>query len=414
MKTAIGSILLSCIIIAPLHAGAESAGILVIQGNELYAAGEYDKALEAYDKAMTEQSGSGEVFFNKGNVFFQKGEYDQAREAYQSAALHTKDLSLEASAHYNLGNTIYADGQKQLESDPRRALAQWEQSIHHYQEALRMDPQLKEAAQNIEVVRLTMKDLADRIKKTEKAAREQQKQREELQRELDEVVREQESEIQQNDALQEKAAQASGESMSKEVQQLATDQEKTRQKTGEIAEKLKELRAQSQKSPQQPNGSNPTADEHLEKAREAQRSAIEKLEKDEFGDARTDQAKALEHLKEALNNSDDSKANQGQCPNPQAGDQGATEEAGNKEGKKTTPKDASTEQTGKESNPAQQQSAEAKPQLGEKEAGEEADERKAGAAFSESPESILREEKENRLQLHRAPHGGYKPVEKDW
>ena len=160
------TILFVCIVIAPFHAGAESAGSLVVQGNELYAAGEYDKALEAYEKALTEQPDSGEVFFNKGNVFFQKGEYDKAREAYQAAALHTKDLSLEASAHYNLGNTIFADGQKQLESDPRKALAQWEQSIHHYQEALRIDPQLKEAAQNIEVVRLTMKDLADRIKKS--------------------------------------------------------------------------------------------------------------------------------------------------------------------------------------------------------------------------------------------------------
>ena len=288
MKTAIGSILLSCIIIAPLHAGAESAGILVIQGNELYAAGAYDKALEAYDKAMTEQPGSGEVFFNKGNVFFQKGEYDQAREAYQSAALHTKDLSLEASAHYNLGNTIYADGQKRLESDPRKALSQWEQSIHHYQEALRIDPHLKEAAQNIEVVRLAMKDLADRIKKAEDAAREQQ------------------------------------------------------------------------------------------------------------------------------NQPDDSKANPGQCPNPQTGDRDSPEEAGDKEGEKTAPKDPSTEQTAKESNPAQQQPAEATSQSGEKEDGEEADGRKMGTAFSESPESILREEKENRLQLHRAPRGAYKPVEKDW
>ena len=58
-----------------------------------------------------------------------------------------------------------------LETDPRKALSQWEQSIQHYQEALRIDPQLKEAAQNIEVVRISMKDLADRIKKAEEAAK---------------------------------------------------------------------------------------------------------------------------------------------------------------------------------------------------------------------------------------------------
>jgi Ca-activated chloride channel homolog len=414
MKAAIGITLFVCIFIAPLRADAESAGSLVIQGNEFYAAGEYDKALAAYEKALTEQPDSGEVFFNKGNALFQNGEYEKAHQAYQAAALHTKDLSLEASAHYNLGNTIFAEGQKQLESDPRKALAQWEQSIHHYQEALRIDPQIKDAAQNIEVVRLTMKDLADRIKKAEEAAKDQQKQREEMQRELEEVAREQESEITQNDALQEKAAQTSSESISQQAQQLASDQEKTREKTGKVAEKLKEMRAQSPMPPQQSEAPTPTAEEHLEKAREAQRAAVEKLEKNGLGDARKHQEEALEHLKEVLKNPDGSENNQGQCPNPQAGDQSEKGDAGDKEQEKKTPKDQSTEEAQKDSKPAQQPATEGKPQRGQKENGEDGGAEKAGATFSESPESILREEKENRLQLHRAAQGAYKPVEKDW
>ncbi len=264
----------------------------------------------------------------KGTSFFQKGEYDKAREAYQAAALHTKDLALEASTHYNLGNAGFAQGQKELETDPNKALSQWGRSVQHYQEALRIDPQLKEAAQNIEVVRLALKDLADRFKKAEEDAREQQKQREEMQKELDEVIREQESEIKQNDVLQQKAVQAGGESVSREAQELASDQEKTRQKTGKIADKLKELQAQNQKSPQEPEPAASVAEEQLEKAREAQRSAVEKLEKTELDEARKDQEEALEHLKEARTNPDPPKNNQGQCPNPQAGDQSAKEEAG--------------------------------------------------------------------------------------
>ena len=415
-QRALGMILMFCLVVAPLstNAWAESAGSLVGRGNELYRAGEYDQALAAYEQALTEQPDAGEVFFNKGNVFFQKGEYDKALEAYQAAALNTKDLALEASAHYNLGNTIFAEGQKELETDPRKALSQWGQSIQHYQEALRIEPQLKEAAQNIEVARLALKDLADRLKKAEEAAREQQKQREEMQKELDEVIREQESEIKENDTLQQKAAQATGESMSKEVQELASDQEKTRQKTGKLVDKLKELQAQNQQAPQQPEPAPSAAEEHLEKAGEAQQSAVEKLEKTELGEARKDQEEALTHLKEALKDPDTSKNKQGQCPNPQAGDQGEKDEAKDKEQQKTTPQDQATEETGKDSKPAQQQSAEEKSQLGEKERGEKGDERKAGAAFSESPETILREEKENRLQLQRAQQGAYKPVDKDW
>jgi len=407
-------ILCLCLLIAPIRAGAESAGDLVNRGNGLYSAGDYDQALEAYDKALAEQPDAGEVFFNKGNVFFQKGEYDKAREAYQAAALHTKDPTLEASAHYNRGNAVFAEGRRELETNPRKALTQWGQSVQHYQEALRIDPQFKEAARNIEVVRLALKDLADRIKKAEEAAREQQKQREEMQKELDEVIREQESEIKQNDALQQKAAQTSEESVSGEAQELASDQEKTREKTGTIADKLKELQARNQQSPQQADPAASAAEERLEKAREAQRSAVEKLEKTELGEARKDQEEALEHLKEALSDPDASKKNQGQCPNPQAGDQGRKEEGEDKQEEKSTPRDQAAEKPGEDPNPAQQQSAEEKPRVGEKESGEKADERKAGAAFSESPENILREEKENRLQLQRAHQGAYKPVDKDW
>jgi Ca-activated chloride channel homolog len=419
MKAVIGILLLVWVVVAPLLAGAESAGNLVHSGNELYAAGEYDKALEAYEKALSEQPDSGEILFNKGNAFFKKGDYDKAREAYQAAGLHTKDLSLEASAHYNLGNAIFAEGQKQLETDPQKALSHWGQSIQNYQEALRIDPQLKEAAQNIEVVRLTMKDLADRIKKAEEASREQQKQREDARKQLDEAIREQESEIKQNEALKQKAAQDPGESIAREAQKLASDQEKTREKTGEVAEKLKDLRAQQQQGQQpqqQPETSEGAVEESLEKAQEAQRSASEKLEKNQLGEARKDQEEALTHLQEALNESMSSGSDKGQSPNQKTGGQNAGEKPGDKEQQKAAPQDHSGEEkeNGATKSAQQQQAGDDEPQAGKKEQGEKGDDQKAGAVFSESPDNILREEKENRLQLHRATQGGIKPVDKDW
>ena len=238
------------IAVSPVPAGAESARTLVETGNRQYAAGEYDQALESYAKALAEQPGSAEILFNKGNVFFKKEEFDKAREAYQAAALQTRDLSLEASAHYNLGNTLFAEGQSRLKEDPRQALSQWGQSIHHFQEALRMDPQFRDAARNLEVTRLNMKDLADRIKKAEEAAREQQQRREAIQKALEEVAKEQESETAQNDALQEKARQDAGKSPVEETRQLAAEQARTRDKTGEIADRMKDLTTKQPAVPQ--------------------------------------------------------------------------------------------------------------------------------------------------------------------
>jgi hypothetical protein len=413
MRTAIGIVLFLSLAAAPFAIGAESAKSLVALGNELYSAGDYDKALEAYAKAMAEQPDAGEIFFDQGNAYFRKGEYEKAREAYRAAALHTRDLALEASAQYNLGNTVFAEGQQQLETDPKQALSQWGQSIHHYQEALRINSRLGDAAQNIEVVRLAIKDLADRVKKAEEAAREQQRQREELQKQLSEVVKEQESELKENESLQQQSAQNPEAPTGEGIQKLVSDQEKTRQKTAEIADRLKNLT--SPKQPNQPSApqSKPSADpaqEPLAKAQEAQESALEKIEKQELNGAMKDQEEAVKSLKEALAKPEESTSKQDQCQNPQQGGENQEEDS-----KKAAPEDQSGEEQQASAKPApQQQSGEPKPQSGKKEHGEKGDEQKASAAFTESPESIFREERENRLQLHRAPLGGIKPVDKDW
>jgi tetratricopeptide (TPR) repeat protein len=416
MKAAIRIVTFLFFVLTPFFAHAESAKTLVTLGNELYAAGEYEKALEAYEKAKAEQPDSGEILFNEGNVYFRKGEFEKARESYQSAALKTKDLSLEAYAHYNQGNAIFAEGQKQLEVDPRKALLQWEQSIRRYQEAIRVDPHFTEAAQNIEVVRISIKDLADRIKKAEEASREKQKQLDEVRKQLDEVIKEQESELKENESLQEQKSRNPGESTASEVRKLAANQDLTRQKTEEISDKLKDLQPhpqQNQGSSQQTEPAASSPPEHLEKALEAQKSAVEKLEKQELDEARKEQQEALTQLQEAVASQEESKQNQ--CPNPQTGSQDGKEEPSDKDQENVNPTDQLAEEKKEAARPSEpQQSAEQKSEAEKKESVEKGSEQKAGALFSESPENILREEKENRLQLHRAFQGAHKPVDKDW
>ncbi|MHC1741805.1 MAG: tetratricopeptide repeat protein [Syntrophobacteraceae bacterium] len=416
MKVFVWSIVCVCVVLAPCWTGAESAASLVNTGNAHYAAGEFDKALEAYEKALSEQPDAGEILFNKGNALFRKGEFDKAREAYRAAALHTKDPALEASAHYNLGNAVFEDGRKLLESDPQKAISQWGESVRHFHDALRIDPSHREAAQNMEMVRISMKDLADRLKKAEDAARDQQQRREELQRKLEEVVREQESELAQNEALQERVEQNPGEAVDEEARKLASDQDRTREKTDEVAERLRDAAANQQSQPgEQQTSPAQAAQEHLAKAREAQRSASDKLMQSDLEDARKDQAEALKWLEDAL---DASKSQQdaGREPSePKAGDQEGEEKFGRTAKQQATPRDepgaGEESQTGttQGQHPNEERSVAAG-----KEGPLKGEEQKAGAVFSESPESILREEKDNRLQLHRAQQGGAKPVEKDW
>lgn len=414
MKSLIGGILCVWLVWTPCWTRAESGRSLVNSGNELYTAGELDKALEAYEKALSEQPDAAEILFNKGNVLFRKGEFDKAREAYQAAALRTKEPGLEASAHYNLGNAVFEEGRKLLESDPRKALTQWGESVRHFQDALRVDPNLRDAAQNLEMVRISMKDLADRLKKAAEAAREQQKRREELQKKLEDVVREQESELAQNEELQKKAEQRPGESVDGEAQKLASEQERTREKTGDVAEQLKEFSASQpgQPSQKQPDESSQAAQEHLSKAREAQKAASDKLMKSDLEDARKDQEEAARWLKEALDSSKGQQGNESGQSDPKDGKQQAKEESGQQQS--GSDNEAREGKENRDTAAQQQQAEEGKASSAKSRQGEKGEEQKPGAVFSESPDSILREEKDNRLQLHRAQQGGVKPVEKDW
>jgi tetratricopeptide (TPR) repeat protein len=178
---------------------ASSARRLTEEGNALYRAGKYNEALEAYEQAEREQPDSPEILFNKGNATLQKGDTAKAREAYEAAAIQAKDPALEAKCQFNLGHADFLEGEKKVPAAPREALPLYERSIRHFQNALRADPGLAEAGENIEIARIKLKDLMDRIQEQEEAAGKQQEQRQE-------TGAEQGDQQEENDSRQERKA----------------------------------------------------------------------------------------------------------------------------------------------------------------------------------------------------------------
>jgi Ca-activated chloride channel homolog len=173
-------------------AHAASTAELVSKGNSLYLAGKYDEALSAYEEASVKAPESPRLYFNKGAAYYRKENYDKAKEAFENAALKTKDVNLEAMARFNLGNCSFSQAQRQKDSDLNEMLEACQTAIRHYQEALKLDPGLKEAAENIEVVRLVMKNIMDEINKRKEAAEKNQATQEKMKNQktaLDELNR---------------------------------------------------------------------------------------------------------------------------------------------------------------------------------------------------------------------------------
>ena len=81
---------------------ADSLRSLVAKGNRSLEGGDYDKALELYEKASVRAPESPVVTFNTGSAYYRREEFMKARELFEQAALKAEDLSIEAGAWYNM------------------------------------------------------------------------------------------------------------------------------------------------------------------------------------------------------------------------------------------------------------------------------------------------------------------------
>jgi len=146
------------------------------QGNRLYGDKQFAEAVNKYNDALVEQPQAVEPKFNKANSYYRLDDLSEAMDLYQQVAAESKEMSLVAKAKYNLGNCYFQRGAKQRDSNLQKALEDMQTSIANWRQVLDLDPQNKKAARNIEVARLTIKDILDQMKKQQEEQKKQQNQ----------------------------------------------------------------------------------------------------------------------------------------------------------------------------------------------------------------------------------------------
>ncbi len=147
---------------APLW--AVNAKSLVKQGNQAYAQGDYLEAVAQYDQALADAPKAVVPLFNKANSYYRMDDLDEAIALYRNVDLKARDMSLVAKARYNLGNCAFEQGLKQRDSDLQKAVDLMKDGISHWQRTLKVNPDDPRTGRNIEVARLTIKDIMDQIK----------------------------------------------------------------------------------------------------------------------------------------------------------------------------------------------------------------------------------------------------------
>jgi len=153
-------------------ARADSAREALRRGNRLFGDSKYTDAINKYNEALVEQPQALEPKFNKADGYYRMDDLGPAMDLYQEVAAGSKDMALVAKAKYNLGNCLFQRGSKQRDSDLQKAVDDMKTSITYWRQVLDINPKNEKAARNIEVARLTIKDIMDQLKKQQ----EQQKQ----------------------------------------------------------------------------------------------------------------------------------------------------------------------------------------------------------------------------------------------
>ena len=359
---------------------AASSKKLVKEGNMAYLSGEYDQALTAYEEASVDAPESPYIYFNKGAALYMKGDYSSAIESFEKAALKSKDILLEAKSKFNLGNCLFREAERQMDSDLNKSLEACQKSIAYYQESLELDPDLSEAAENIEVVRLVMKNILDEINKQKEAAKQQQEAMEQAAERLKDLIEKQEDALERNTKLEKEGAEkGDSQGLRQRTRDLAGDQKDLEAQTRDLADSISQITGQDIPS------SDNKVEQHLENATKEQEAASGNLEQYNRASAMDNQEKALEELNAAL----ESMSQQGQ-----QGQQAEQEE-----------------QQGAQQEQQQQASPSEEP---EQNNGEQEEEQAFLEQLSEDADDILDEEKENRKQRDIRASDTYKEVDRDW
>lgn len=123
----------------------------------------YNKLLERDDFAAHERE---ELLYGLATTEHDLTNYDGSVKNF-SEVLHTQDKSLRARAHRGLGHTLYDQGVRGLQQQPKITVQRWTDALRHLDAALELDPNNKELRDNRDHVSKMLAQLKQVMKQME-------------------------------------------------------------------------------------------------------------------------------------------------------------------------------------------------------------------------------------------------------
>ena len=211
---------------------ATSSGWSAPAGLTAYEKGDYEAARSAFEQRLQMEPGAPDLQLNAGTAAYRLKDYGKASE-YFSRAMLSEDPAVRSAAEFNLGNTLFRQGEGQ--GDKEKKITDWKDAIAKYEAALKTRPDYTEAKENKE-----------RVEELLKQAEQEQKQ--------DKKKDQKKDQQQQGGQQQKQDQQQGGGDQKKEDQQQGGQQKKDQQQQGGGGQKDQQQKDQQNKDQQQQRG----------------------------------------------------------------------------------------------------------------------------------------------------------------
>ena len=234
-------------------------------GLAAYDEGNYEGARTAFEQRLKMEPEAPNLQLNAGAAAYRLKDYGKASE-YFSRAMLADDLALRSSAEFNLGNTLFRQGEGQ--KDKEKKVTDWKDAIAKYDSALKTRPDYTEAQENKSRVEELLKQLEqdepeqEEQKKNQKQDPQKQGQEQEQDKKDEQKQdQEQDKKDEQQGEQEKKDEQAGGKQDKKEDQQQGGEKQDQPSADGGKDDKEKEGEQQKEDQQQKQGGGEEKAEE---------------------------------------------------------------------------------------------------------------------------------------------------------
>src|SRR6059058_3385436 len=234
-----------------------AAEVNAVSGIDLYNKGRYEDAYAQFQKDLQNNINPADMpkmQFDAGAAAYKLRNYDKALEAF-SQSLVDRSPRLQEKSRYNLGRTL--EDRADFGKTNEETLKDLENAAQHYEQALKLDPQDKAAAERLEIVRKKIERLKKHPEqpppKPQKNQQNKKDQKKDQQQDQQQQQQQSQNDQQQNQDQQKQDQQKQDQQQAKNNQrqpnQQNQEQNPENQKDQQNSEKRDKQQQQAQPSP---------------------------------------------------------------------------------------------------------------------------------------------------------------------